>query len=78
MQKAVIWSKDNCSFCLSAKNLLTVKGIEYEERKIGDGYTREQLLEVVPNAKTVPQIFLDGEHVGGYTELKEILMNKAA
>ena len=75
--KALIWSKDNCSFCVSAKNLLTARDIEFEERKIGHGYTREQLLESVPNAKTVPQIFLDGEHIGGYTELKEKLMKAA-
>jgi len=77
MQKAIVWSKDNCSFCLSAKNLLTARGIEFEERKIGHGYTKEQLLEAVPNAKTVPQIFLDGEYVGGYTELKEKLIEAA-
>jgi len=39
-------------------------------KAIGDGYTREELLEAVPNARTVPQIFLDGELVGGFTELK--------
>jgi glutaredoxin 3 len=50
--------------------LLTQKGIAFEERKIGDGYTREDLLEAVPNARTVPQIFLDEELVGGFTELR--------
>jgi glutaredoxin len=73
MQKAMIWSKDNCRYCVSAKELLTATGIEYEERKLGDGWTKEQLLEVVPTATTVPQIFLDGEYVGGFTELKEKL-----
>lgn len=71
--KAIVWSKYNCPFCDQAKNLLTLKGIEFEERKIGDGYTREDLLEAVPTARTVPQIFLDGELVGGFTELKEKL-----
>jgi glutaredoxin len=50
--------------------LLEQKGIPYEERKIGDGYTREELLEAVPTARTVPQIFLDGELIGGFNELK--------
>lgn len=73
--KAVVWSKYNCSFCEQAKALLKQKNIEFEERKIGDGYTKEDLLESVPTARTVPQIFLDGELVGGYTELKQRLMN---
>ena len=70
MKKAVIWSKYNCTFCDQAKALLTQKGISFEERKIGDGYTREELLEAVPTARTVPQIFLDGELIGGFNELK--------
>ena len=67
--KAIIWSKDNCTYCVQAKTLLEQQGIEFEERKIGSGYTKEDLLESVPHAKTVPQIFLDGELVGGFTEL---------
>ena len=51
-----------------------MKGIEFEERKIGSGYTKEDLLEAVPTARTVPQIFLDGELVGGYDQLKERLV----
>jgi len=71
--KATVWSKDSCPYCVQAKALLERKGIEFEEYKIGDGYTKEQLLEAVPTARTVPQIFLDGEYVGGFTELKEKL-----
>jgi glutaredoxin 3 len=73
--KAVVWSKYNCPFCDQAKALLNMKGIEFEEKKIGDGYTREDLLEAVPTARTVPQIFLDGDLVGGFTELKKRLEN---
>jgi glutaredoxin 3 len=68
--KAVIWSKYHCPYCDQAKALLSMKGIQFEEKKIGDGYTKEELLEAVPTARTVPQIFLDGELVGGFTELK--------
>lgn len=68
--KAIIWSKYQCPFCDQAKALLTQKGIKFEERKIGDGYTKEDLLEAVPTARTVPQIFLDNELIGGFTELK--------
>ena len=67
---AVIWSKYNCPYCDQAKALLTQRGIKYEERKIGDGYTREELLEAVPNARTVPQIFINNQLIGGFTELR--------
>jgi glutaredoxin len=69
----IVWSKYQCSFCDQAKNLLDAKGIAFEERKIGDGWTREDLLEAVPNARTVPQIFLNGQLVGGYNELRKYL-----
>ena len=71
--KAIVWSKDHCPYCDQAKNLLKLKGIEYEERNVSHDWTREQLLEAVPNARTVPQIFLDEELVGGFTELTKRL-----
>ena len=73
--KAVVWSKYHCPYCDQAKALLTQKGIAFEERTIGDGYSKEDLLEAVPTARTVPQIFLDEELVGGFTELKARLAN---
>jgi glutaredoxin len=69
--KAVVWSKYHCPFCDQAKALLKAKGIEFEEKKIGDGYTKEELLEAVPGARTVPQVFLDDQLIGGFTELKK-------
>jgi glutaredoxin 3 len=76
--KAVVWSKSDCPYCVQAKALLEQKGIEYEERKIGEGYTKEDLLEAVPTARTVPQIFLNDELVGGYTELRARFLAEAA
>lgn len=73
MTQAVVWSKNACPFCDQAKNLLKLKGIEYEERNISTDWTREQLLEAVPDARTVPQIFLDGKLIGGFTELRKHL-----
>lgn len=72
--KAVVWSKDNCSFCVQAKQLLSIKGIEYEEKKIGESYTKEDLLEAVPGAQTLPQIFLNDELIGGFTQLRARLV----
>jgi glutaredoxin 3 len=72
MSKAIVWTKTVCPFCINAKKLLDLKGIEYEERNISQGeWTREQLLEAVPGARTVPQIFIDGKLIGTYDNLKE-------
>jgi glutaredoxin 3 len=68
--KAIVWSKYHCPYCDQAKALLKQKGIPFEEKKIGDGYTKEELLEAIPTARTVPQIFIDDELVGGFTELR--------
>lgn len=71
--KAVVWSKDSCPFCDQAKNLLKSKGIEFEERNVSKDWTREQLLEAVPTARTLPQIFLDDKLIGGFTDLRKHL-----
>jgi glutaredoxin 3 len=76
--KAIVWSKYHCPYCDQAKALLTQKGIEFEEKKVGDGYTKEDLLEAVPTARTVPQIFLEGTLIGGFTELKQHLTESKA
>ncbi len=73
--KAIVWSKYHCPYCDQAKALLKSKNIEFEERKIGDGFTKEELLEAVPNARTVPQVFLDGKLIGGFTELQSYIQN---
>lgn len=75
--KAVVWSKYNCTFCDQAKALLSQKGYKIEEKKIGDGYTREELLEEVPTARSVPQIFVDEKHIGGFNELQKYLEDTA-
>jgi|TARA_B110000495_G_C22983912_1_gene578700 glutaredoxin len=65
--RAIIWSKNNCILCTKAKNLLERKGINYEERNVeGPDWTPEQFFEAVPNARTFPQIYLDGKYIGGY------------
>ena len=71
--QAVVWSKDACPFCVQAKGLLKQKGINFEERNVSRDWTKEQLLAAVPNARTLPQIFLDDNYVGGFTELRKHL-----
>ena len=73
--KAIVWSKENCGQCLQAKNMLKLRGIDFEERVVGLGWSKEDLLESVPDARSVPQIFFDEEYIGGFTELKNRLQN---
>lgn len=73
--EAKIYTKTQCTFCVQAKTLMTIRNIKFEEINLEttEG-ARDQLLtecaeiNVVP--RTVPQIWLDGEYVGGFTELK--------
>jgi glutaredoxin 3 len=71
--KAVVWSSVGCVWCDKAKALLESRNIETEVKVVGNGYTKQDLIEAVPNARSVPQIFLDGEYVGGYDKLAERL-----
>jgi len=71
----IVWTKPGCTFCDMAKSLLQQKGIEYEERNIGSGWTREQLLEAIPSARSVPQIILNNEYIGTYEHLKKFLQD---
>ncbi len=71
--KVIVWSKEQCAYCTQAKNLLKQKGFDYEERVIGNGWLKEQLLDAVPNARTVPQVFFDNKLIGGFAELKAYL-----
>jgi glutaredoxin 3 len=75
-KSAQVWSQTNCPACSEAKRLLDQQGIVIEERMLGiNGYTKKDLIELVPHARSVPQIFVDGEYVGGLQELKRKLLN---
>jgi len=68
--KAKVWSKTSCPYCTMALEELKKRGFESDIKYIGqNGITKEDLLRVVPNAKTVPQIFIEDVYIGGYTEL---------
>ena len=71
--KAVVWSKPACPYCTKAKALLKMKGIEYEEKNIAEGYNIQDMLALVPNARTMPQIWHDDKNLGGYHELEKKL-----
>ena len=73
MKKVVIYTGPLCNFCSAAKHLLNKKKINYEEIDIGyDDKKREEMLKKSNGAKTIPQIFIEEKHIGGYIELKAL------
>ena len=73
MAKVEIYTKTFCGFCVRARHLLESKGVEFEEYVIdGGGAKREEMIQRAKGRMTVPQIFIDGRHVGGCTELYEL------
>jgi len=76
--KALIYTKTNCAYCVKAKTLFSIKGIEYTETVIGEDIMREDFVSLFPDQKSVPLIFIDGERIGGYDDLTKYLDNKRA
>jgi glutaredoxin 3 len=70
-----IYTKPHCPYCVRAKRLFDTEGDAYTEIEIGKDIDRDAFLEILPNARTVPQIFLITEekriHIGGYTDLEK-------
>ena len=70
-----IWSKPQCVFCDKAVQLCQMKELEFKKYTIDVDYSREDLMDKFPNARTFPQITMDNVYIGGYTEL-EAHLNK--
>ncbi len=69
MPKVVVYSTTVCPYCVRAKALLERKGIAYEEKLIdGDRELMREML-TLSKRKTVPQVFIDDYHVGGYDDM---------
>lgn len=64
-----IYGKPMCPFCDKAKQFCETRGLEYTYKSLGTDYTKEELLETFPGARTVPQIIVGGTKIGGYDKL---------
>jgi glutaredoxin 3 len=70
MARVEIYTKDWCGFCARAKRLLSEKGVEFEEYDITlGGPHRAEMIDRANGRSSVPQIFIDGVHVGGSDDL---------
>ena len=68
---AQLYGTDWCGYCARAKSLLEKNGIEFEEHLVDEDISLEALSEKIgKRVATVPQIFLEGEYIGGYSELQ--------
>lgn len=65
-----VFTRDGCPHCVRAKGLLRDAGIEFEELLLNRDYT-DQTLRAVASAITYPQVFIDGQHIGGADELEK-------
>ena len=73
MKKVEIYTGPLCAFCDFAKALLDRKGISYKEIFIGDDTNKmEEMIKKSNGMRTVPQIFIDGEHIGGNDKLQAL------
>lgn len=73
MAQVRVYTTDYCGFCVRAKELLSRKGIAFEEIDVThDDAERSRLVEASGGQRTVPQIFIGEKHVGGYTELAQL------
>jgi glutaredoxin 3 len=69
MPKVQIYTKRNCAYCVSAKTLLQRKGIAYEEIDVENDEARRVWLVEASGQRTVPQIFVDGKPLGGFSDI---------
>ena len=73
MARVEIYTKFMCPYCARAKKLLESKGVDYEETEISmGGEKREEMIQRAGGRTTVPQIFIDGRHIGGSDDLAEL------
>lgn len=64
--KIIIYTQDLCEFCDSAKKEFERRGWDYTSHNVKHKDNKKALLELLPNAKTVPQIWINDEYIGGY------------
>ena len=70
MAEVIVYSKSACPYCDRAKMLLNAKGVAFEERRVDlDPALLEEMLAKSGGRRTVPQIFINGEGIGGFDDL---------
>ncbi len=74
MKPVTVYTTSSCGYCTRAKELLSQKGVPFEEVDVtGDDEMRDKLVEMSGGRRTVPQIFIGGQAIGGYTDLAQLV-----
>lgn len=71
MNNIIVYTKANCHYCVSAKNLLRSKGYDFTEMVIETDISRSDFINLFPAVKSAPLILVNGDAIGGYNELTE-------
>lgn len=72
-ERVVVYSQPFCGYCSAAKRLLKSKGAAFTEIDVmAEPGRRAEMMERSGGSRTVPQIFIDGRHVGGYDDLSAL------
>ncbi len=73
MKNIIVYTGPFCNFCDAAKKLLKRNGLSFSEIDVSTGEKiKEEMIKKSNGQRTIPQIFFDDYHVGGYTELREL------
>ncbi len=75
MSKVEIYTTRYCPYCIRAKHLLNKKNVEYIEYAVDDDRTLREEMEQRSKRTSVPQIFIDDHHVGGFDDMLILDMN---
>lgn len=73
--RVVMYGTAYCPYCSAARMLLTKKNVSYEDISVADDAERRAEMEKLSGRRTVPQIFVDDEPIGGFDELYELDQN---
>ncbi len=71
--KVEIYGKPWCPYCDAAKALAEMRGCDFSYKTLAEDFSRDTFLEIFPEAETFPQIIVDGNKIGGYTEFKMMM-----
>jgi glutaredoxin 3 len=71
--EVVVWTKSGCPACVNAKRLLDSKKVKYQEKKLGSSPSMQKAFAIATKgAKSIPQVFINGEHIGGFDDLQNL------
>lgn len=75
MKKVEIYTTQICPYCVRAKKMLSDRNIAYQEIKINSAEQMQEMITRAGGRRTVPQIFIDDQHIGGSDDLFEYFKN---